>query len=288
MLCLDDATHSILSGLQQDNLIPIPLHEVESWDERLLVAKGNRSRIEYYFTLSPVLPLFLLDRFPDMDMITYLDADLYFYSDPKPIFDELGDRSLLIVGHRFPEHLKRLDINGRFNVQHQIFRNDEQGRDCLERWRNQCLEWCYDRPEDGKFADQKYLDEWPNIYDRLVILQHKGAGLAPWNWSRYRIEVDDDQARIDGQPLIFYHFHGLKFLSKCLIIDGTKNYGKMTEEYLQWFYGGYMRELESTIHWLADRGIKWSGLSYSDLRYGGSRLMVILKGWLRGRLTRIC
>ena len=288
VLCLDDDVYSIINQLQLENLVPISLHEVESWDERLLIAKGNHSQIEYYFTLSPILPLFLFDRFPAIDLITYLDADLYFYADPQPIFSDLGNRSIAIVAHKFPDHLKKHEINGRFNVQCQVFRRDEQGYKCLERWRDQCLSWCYDRLEGDKFADQKYLNEWPTLYDGLVILQHKGVGLAPWNWSSYRIELDEKQARIDGQPLIFYHFHGLKILSECLIIDGTAPFVRMTQKYLQWFYGEYIKELKSTIHWLSERDIQWSGSFFSDFRYGKTRLKVLLEGWLRRRLTKIC
>src|SRR5205823_10040223 len=96
------------------------------------------------------------------------------------------------------------------------FRNDSFGRECLEWWRERCLEWCYDRLEGDRFADQKYLDDWPTRFERVVVLQHKGAGVAPWNAMNYQICLQNGRVIVDGQPLIFYHFHGLKIINRWL------------------------------------------------------------------------
>ena len=63
-------------------------------------------------------------------------------------------------------------------------------------------------------GDQKYLDQWPDKYDSLHILQHLGAGIAPWNYSQYRFGIDNQGLiTVDENPLIFYHFHQLQLLS---------------------------------------------------------------------------
>jgi hypothetical protein len=108
-------------------------------------ARRTVSKVEYYFTLSPVMPLYLFERHKDIGILNYLDSDLYFMSSPKPLYDELGGKSLLIVEHRFPRRLKRLERCGRFNVQFQLYRNDEAARGCLRWWRGKCLEWCRDQ-----------------------------------------------------------------------------------------------------------------------------------------------
>ncbi|ETR65601.1 MAG: hypothetical protein OMM_13997, partial [Candidatus Magnetoglobus multicellularis str. Araruama] len=83
--CLDDVTFDIIKRLNIPKLIPIPLIELENKDTELLRAKQSRSLVEYYFTLSPILPLYILNNFKEVDVITYLDADLSFYSHPQPI-----------------------------------------------------------------------------------------------------------------------------------------------------------------------------------------------------------
>jgi len=292
VLCLDEKTYTTVSKLNQNNIQAIKLEEIETWDTRLKQAKKNRSQVEYYFTLSPALPLFLLETYKEIEIITYLDADLFFYQSPESIYDELGEQSILIVEHRFSEHLSHKLIHGKFNVQYQSFRNDEQGKACLDRWHNQCLTWCYDRLENDKFADQKYLNEWPDLYENLVILQHKGAGLAPWNWSQYRIEIDNDEVYIDDNHLIFYHFHGLKIINSCFIFHGLTGYGKvMPKRHLKWFYRGYINQLKETTSWLKRQGIKQCKLDDNmRIRRGQnkkrSKLDTFKKIWLE--VMRVC
>jgi hypothetical protein len=248
VLCLDDATYETITRLALPDLRPIRLADLEDADPELRAVKTSRSVIEYYFTLSPAWPLFLLERFSDVDLITYVDSDLLFYSTPEPIFDELGEGSVLIIGHRFPEHLRHLETHGVYNVGLVSFRNDERGRARLAHWREQCLRWCYDRVEDGRFADQKYLDSWPQL-PGVHVLQHKGAGLAPWNWMRYDVSLSGESRTVDGQPLIFFHFHGLKIV-RWFFQPSEGGYDPMPRKLRRKLYGGYLRELSRTQSWL--------------------------------------
>jgi len=224
VLCLDQDTFDILGSLGDESIIPVRLEEVELWDEELLVAKQNRSLIEYYFTLSPVFPLYVLKHF-DVDIVTYLDADLMFFSSPKAIYKELGEGSVFITKHGFSDKLKYHEKYGIFNVQCQSFRKDLVGLRCLERWREQCLLWCYDRLEDGKFADQKYLDAWPSLYGELLTVNsHPGIAVAPWNVESLHIQLHDSKVMIGDSPLVFYHFHGMKFLNSFIVKLGLSEY----------------------------------------------------------------
>ena len=249
VLCLDDRTYEFLERLGKRTIVPVRLRDVEAWDPDLLEAKTNRSLVEYYFTLSPILPLYVLEHF-QCDLVTYLDADLMFFSSPEAIFMELGNKSIFITEHRFSPHLRENIKYGRFNVQCQSFRKDETGLACLRRWREQCLEWCYDRLEDGKFADQKYLDEWPALYgEELVISRHPGIGVAPWNVEESSLHLDDGRWIAGDQPLVCYHFHGFRQLFWRFVRLGTGEYNAKSR-WIPELYDTYMARLRT-----------WNGLA---------------------------
>lgn len=210
VLCMDDIVFDALDRLNLDNIQLIRLNDFE--DDELRKAKRDRSIAEYCWTCTPSLPLYVLGKDPSIELITYLDADLYFFNSPEPVFGEFGDKSILIIEHRFMDRLKHLVVNGKYNVEMVSFRNDENGRSCLRWWRERCNEWCYNRLEDGKLGDQKYLDDWPTRFAGVHVLRHLGAGVAPWNFSLYEMRKRGDRIFVDQFPLIFYHFHQLRIL----------------------------------------------------------------------------
>jgi len=223
-LCLDDAAYDALTALKLPGIHPLRLDDIEQGDDRLVAAKATRSKIEYYFTLSPMLPLYILRTNPGVDSVTYLDADLYFFGPIEPLFEELGGRSVAIIEHRFPPKLQDRLQYGKYNVGCLIFRNDPRGREVLDWWRERCLEWCYDRVEAERFADQKYLDRWLALFD-VAVLQHRGANVAPWNLAGSRLEERGGDVIVDGDPLLFYHFHNLKRWSTSVWQIGVVSYG---------------------------------------------------------------
>jgi hypothetical protein len=209
VLCLDDTCYDILVRANFEQLKPIRLPDLEAYDAELASARGRRTLVEYYFTLTPALPLFLFDSDPDITLITYLDSDLFFFGNPEEIFEEMGSASVLIVGHRFPPAGKFREINGIYNVSLISWRSDKEGRACLEWFRERTLEWCCDVVEETRFADQKYLDDWPVRFSGVHVLQHKGCNVAPFNFENYHLSWRDDRFFVDEAPIIFYHFHGL-------------------------------------------------------------------------------
>jgi hypothetical protein len=61
-LCMDEATHEALTQLKLPEVERIALNDLERNDDLLLRAKQNRSQVEYYFTCTPSLPLYVLSH----------------------------------------------------------------------------------------------------------------------------------------------------------------------------------------------------------------------------------
>jgi hypothetical protein len=214
VLCLSEECEQALQKLKLPGLVIISLREFEAGDDALLAAKRNRSPIEYFFTCTPSLPLYLFKKNPSMDAVTYLDGDLYFFGDLEEIHAEIGEASIAITPHRFPPALRDSERYGVYNVGWISFRRDAQALACLQWWRERCLEWCYDREENGRFADQKYLDCWPSKFSGVKVIQHPGVNLAPWNLAGHQLEWERERVWVDGRPLLVFHFHGLRQLTR--------------------------------------------------------------------------
>lgn len=210
VLCMDDVTYRILEKLKLPRLVLIRLKEFET--KELLSIKAERSVAEYCWTCTPSILSYIIHKFPEINYLTYLDADLMFFSDTKPIFDEIENSSVAIIEHRFSKGFEDSIVNGKYNVQWVGFRRDDDGLEVLNWWREKCLEWCYNRSDDGRFGDQKYLDNWTSDFNGVQVIQHLGAGVGPWNFASYKIAENYDGVTINEQPLIFYHFHGYKMI----------------------------------------------------------------------------
>lgn len=224
VLCLDEESHKILARASLAGMQLIRMEDLEGADPELAHAKSNRSTVEYFFTSTPCLPRYILNANPEIADITYVDGDLYFFSDPEQIFLDIGANSIAITPHRFAKRNTGREQLGIFNVAFNYFRRDADGIACLEWWRERCLEWCYDRLEDGKFADQGYLNDWPERFCGVKVLNHPGVNLAPWNVEDARLTSRAGRIYSDGEPLIFYHFHALKVLSGRLFNPCWENY----------------------------------------------------------------
>jgi hypothetical protein len=211
LLCLSDEARRVVEALDLPGVSTISLDQIEGRYPELRDVKPARWPMDYIFTLTPFLPSWVLAREPGLARVTYLDADLRFYNDPILVFEAIGDRSVAIVPHGFSPDLVEDVRFGRFNVGWITYAADAVGLRCLAEYRRDCLDWCHDRPEPGRFADQGYLDAWPDRYGAaLAVLDGPGINVARWNADNHVIEPAGDGFTCDGAPLIFYHFQGIQ------------------------------------------------------------------------------
>lgn len=240
----DDKTFKVLKKINLADVTLIPLKQFE--DEELLEAKKERSRVEYLWTCSSSIILYVLGNYK-VDSCTYLDADIYFFNSPKVLIDEIGNNSVIITRHRYTPKYDQSTTSGIYCVQFVFFRNDETGIKVLKWWRNACIDSCCINKKSGRCGDQKYLDDWPERFRGIHILQHLGGGLAPWNVQQYDFYIKN--AQLFGREkktkkefkVIFYHFHGFNFLNdNKLDIGGYK----ISKEVINIFYKPYLEQLE--------------------------------------------
>lgn len=215
VFAFDDNSFDVLIKMNLKNATIIPLNEFEKED--LLAIKQKRTIAEYCWTCTASTISYSIEKY-NLDHCTYLDADMMFFSSLEPIFKEIGDSSVAITPHNFSDDLKTEEIYGKYCVQFVYFKNDNDGLQALNWWKQSCIDWCYAILEENRYGDQKYLNFFKEKFSNVIDIENIGAGVAPWNINKFDVTVDlekiiinDKKDKNKSSPLIFYHYQGLKF-----------------------------------------------------------------------------
>jgi Nucleotide-diphospho-sugar transferase len=209
VLALDDFCARVIRDLFGSAIHVLEVETLLAANPDIRALREQRSPWEFYATMKPALALFVLRGEAAPPSLIHIDADTWFFSNPKPAHEEIGHASLALSPHRFNEHTRHLEVYGIYNAGFIFWRADETGLRCIEEWRKQCMTWCRESTEsDGRFMNQGYLNRWPERYPGVHILSHPGVNLAGWNIEGHVVSQVDDRIFVDSQPLIFYHFSG--------------------------------------------------------------------------------
>jgi len=231
-ICADTDSYRLFSTLDDSRIVPIDLEKALGVELEELAS--SRSHTELMWTLSSFSFDIVFDHYPKVDLLTYVDADVYFVSDPSQILltFQHSTAGAMITRHSFTKRLGRLEAKaGEFNVQF-IPMKRVDGFDIRSRWKSQCAEWCYARHEDGKFGDQKYLNEWPALWGSKVMVWPKEEQFqGPWNADKF-----------SSGSAVTYHFSSLAFLSSNLARIALPLYAIPFRHILR-LYLPYMRTL---------------------------------------------
>jgi hypothetical protein len=276
IFAFDNLAYEILINLKLSNTSIISLEEFEN--QALLDIKGSRTRAEYCWTCTSSIINYVFETF-DVQSCTYLDADLYFYRSAEILLNEMpAGKSVLITEHRFSRLAQLFEKKraGRFCVQFITFDNTKEGRSILNKWIGQCIDWCYARYEDGKFGDQKYLENWPLEYPQVHILQNLGGGVAPWNVRQYDFIFKDDQIlgkdkkNNTGFEVIFFHFHFVRIMAEGIADLG---WNWLPGHVVDGFYKSYINKIVKKEQFLENSFPEYKILYASTSHHGTRELL---------------
>lgn len=273
IFCFDDKSFEVLNDMKLQNIVAIHHSQIET--EELLKLKKERSKAEYCWTCTPVIVEYVLDKYNESNC-TYIDADMFFFSNPQILYDEIADAkaNVVITEHRFKNDVsgrRWLRKSGKYCVEFNYFDKSENATEALRWWKEKCFEWCFALYEPDRMGDQKYLEKFPVLFNGVHELQHLGGGVAPWNLKQYSLVKADgtdivlkkkNESKLEF-PLVFYHFQNVKYLShtKVNINSGTKD-----KKVKMAIYKPYLRAIEENRELLKQKyGIEFAvNKSYSS------------------------
>ncbi|WP_123259744.1 cell envelope integrity protein TolA [Bacillus sp. PK3-056] len=243
--CTDAITHKFLNEKNLKNMHLIRVEEIEN--DQLRAVKQERMINEYCWTLKSFLIEYILKN-NDIEQVLYCDGDIYFFSNPASIFNEWGSASIFLTPQRDLDWVEQK--YGKYQAGIIGFRKDEIGLSAVQWWKERCIEWCGVVESNGRFGDQKYLDQLPIMYDNVRISSNLGVNAAPWNIiynNDFNVSLQGDKVFINNDPLVAYHF-------SCITIYDSDKYDlwsmhqlNIQKEIMNYIYVPYLDLLENLI-----------------------------------------
>ena len=266
IVCHDETVKQAIENLKLRNIETVLLRIVEKEFPQLLVAKHNRSHKEYIFCLTPFVIEFTNRKYRRRFTI-YLDADLYFFSDPNSAISSISQDNLVtMVPHRFSKENQHLEFFGTYNVGWIAFKYEARKNDIVEWWMARCLEsTSISKSHEEIYGDQKYLDKFDTISQRIGVDQGVSHNVAPWNVKNF----------IEKNPRalpVYYHFSGFQ-RNRFFYLTNLSNYGVSDA---LWIHKNIYKPYIQTISKI-DKLLKKQGITIKN----ESNLKAILKAMLK-------
>lgn len=258
VLALDDKVSALSQHFPQVRIV-----QLEAFlKSRPEVKKSlvGRSWPEQIFTLGPNFLRYLIKEVAPGGWLVYADSDLYFYEPLDEYLGKFPDANVVLSEHRHhPWNRERLSKYGQFNVGLVAFRNNSEGLRALDFWADSCLDWCFDVPRDGKYADQKYLESFSIVSTGVQTDHSPGSNFAPWNSDCKPLSCNQDGLlEVDGKPLSYFHAQGIKLIRGYWVLAHLNYFSLAGPRLKKFVYQPYLQRLED---WSKKPGFKEFGTS---------------------------
>lgn len=260
VLAMDEKCKEVLDAYRGSKLVTISVDDFVE-EMGLSELRKNRSRGEFCWTCTSYLIDYVLTRFNE-PICTYVDSDLRFYSNPQCLIDEMGERTVQIVEHRYnPTMLGKLGKanSGAYCVEFNTFKNTVDALQLLHWWKERCFESCtITADKKGVWGDQGYLEEWGDKKN-VSVLSHLGAGMAPWNVVQYRLISEENgiiaEEKKSGKqfPVVFYHYHNINYYNAHKVCISVHEPWLEDRKLIDALYLSYLREIDDVKNELKDK-----------------------------------
>lgn len=266
VIAIDEETYYLLSRINYRNVKIIRARDISP---RILKNISNqRSLSEYCWTVKPFAVSEVFRKNNSLKSLVYLDANMYLIKSFIEAWMEFQDTLVkaMIVRHAFAPEYDQTEISGEY-CSSLIFFNRQSLNSILPDWEESCLKWCGDTPSMNRFADQKYLESWPNKFQGEVrtFRGEKRFG-APWNVSERNID-----------ELIAFKFQSLRILDdEKILLSESYN---LSESAIRELYQPYCLSVFEKIQVIKGLGGSWfSKQSTEDRRRVRAFAIALAKG----------
>lgn len=249
IFCMEEELKHVMEHLNLKNAFIIDIADLEAEDAELLETKANRSTQEYSWTAKASVMLYIFRHYGFVDNIIWLDGDTAFFSNTEPIYQEWKDYSIILTEEKYTgPYEEKSRIYGKYQLGFMGFKKDNIGISCLEWFRSKVIEWCFNRFEKGLWADQMYACNWPETFNSVCVVKHKGINANPFILYRYTTEQGmkiikkGSKVFIDDEEVVLFHFYGFDYYNSSEF--DLCHYGSfLSDDTLECIYKAYVESV---------------------------------------------
>lgn len=172
--------------------------------------------LEANTAFKPFFLEYLVERH-DLPNLVYFDPDILITSSLDELAGLVAEHSIVLTPHltdpiddgAYPGEQAILQ-SGSYNLGFVALRTTDASCRLLRWWQDRLYDQCVVNIPEGLFVDQKWMDLAPGLFGDVFVLDHPGYNVAYWNLHGRTVTVEPDGPRSNGQPLVFFHFSGIR------------------------------------------------------------------------------
>ncbi|MDQ0640902.1 hypothetical protein QF042_004467 [Pedobacter sp. W3I1] len=228
-------------------IIPLDNNIVPNFD----IITKKYQLVELCTSVKPSVFKYLISELKET-IFAYLDPDLYFFRNIDRLITELGNSSILLTPHViYPKPIDSIPTEstflnyGLYNLGFLMLRSDKNSLDFLNWWEERTLNLCFNRPSDGLFVDQLWINLIPIYYDQVIVSKNVGLNVAYWNLNERYIAREKKELIVNGaEELTFFHFSSFDY-SLSSLSRRAHNISKSQWPVIHTMMIDYRRELDN-------------------------------------------
>jgi len=207
--------------------------------------------MEFNTAVKPFVIRLLLEKW-DFGRVIYLDPDIELFAPMTVVIEALAKGADFVLTPHitapaetdyYPDDIAMMR-SGIYNLGFLAVSNSESTLIFLHWWGRRLRFYCLNQIDRGIFVDQKFIDLLPSFCERVKILRHPNLNVAYWNLWQRNLEKTPEGWRVNGEPLIFFHFSGIDVKSPARLSKHTSRYKENLEPVLQNLISYYIAQLK--------------------------------------------
>jgi lipopolysaccharide biosynthesis glycosyltransferase len=174
--------------------------------------------------VKPFFIKYFFEQVPHLRNVIYFDPDIIVYQSLTELENLLEVHDIVVTPHvttpiedqLTPNELHHLNT-GVYNLGFVAMHKGPVAIELTNWWCQKLFDECKIDLCNGLFVDQNWMVFAPVFWEGVHVEKHPGWNAAYWNLHERTFSYENDTHRVNGQPVVFFHYSGYDPFKPALI-----------------------------------------------------------------------